>query len=236
MALTIIRVPSAVEATAVLTGQTIEEADAELAGLADVLASPSAQQRIAAAYDALPLVPTTEEDERRAYAAWGAFARETAAQWRTLQRLGFVLTVTDTDPYSGPAEMFADVAQRRIKVLSSAVTGGHPWLTDDDNDLFRAVHDVLGHAATGRGFDRHGEEAAYQAHASLFSRTARLALATETRGQNASMLAAGGVFPPQKVGILPDWARAVDALDDYSVAEMDDLQREARAYAAREGI
>jgi hypothetical protein len=88
-------------------------------------------------------------------------------------------------------------------VLSTKTTGGHPFFSDDENDMFRAVHDVFGHAGTGRGFDRHGEEAAYQSHASMYSPLARMALATETRGQNAALITGGGQFAEQKVALLP---------------------------------
>jgi hypothetical protein len=71
--------------------------------------------------------------------------------------------------------------------------------------MFRAVHDVFGHAATGRGFDRHGEEAAWLSHIRMYSPAARPAVTTETRGQN-SVLNFGsrpGTFPEQKVVTLP---------------------------------
>ena len=231
------RVASAVSAVAILTGQSDREADVELSGLADIIADPDRQRAIAAAYDALPLFPASLPDQIAASVAWRAFANEVREQWNALHSLGFRLIVEDFDPYSGPAEMFADVAEYRIRVLSSDVCGSHPFLSNETNDLFRAVHDILGHAATGRGFDRHGEEAAYQSHARLFSRTACLALATETRGQNAS-LHANGAFPEQKVGILPHWARATDALFPYGRvgAELRDLVGEAADYAARESL
>jgi hypothetical protein len=53
------------------------------------------------------------------------------------------------------------------------------------NDLFRGVHDILGHSAEGFQFGPRGEENAYRSHASMFSPLARQAMATETRGQNS---------------------------------------------------
>jgi hypothetical protein len=76
-------------------------------------------------------------------------------------------------------------------------------MTDEQNDMFRAVHDAFGHLATGRGFDRHGEEAAYQAHKSMFGNTAVKAAATELRGQNAFLIERG-FFGPQKLVLLPE--------------------------------
>lgn len=122
--------------------------------------------------------------------------------------MGFDVSVEKEDPYDvtkpgGTREFFDDVAKRRMRVLSAASTGGHPVFSDDDNEMFRAVHDVFGHAGTGRGIDMHGEEAAYQKHSQMFSPLAQQALATETRGQNHTMLDQKGEFPEQKVGILP---------------------------------
>ena len=93
-------------------------------------------------------------------------------------------------------------------MLSTAATPpGHPYLSDEVNDRFRAVHDAFGHAAIGRGFDRNGEEAAYQSHAEMFTATALPALASETRGQNSALNYGGygtrGEFPPQKFDVLP---------------------------------
>jgi hypothetical protein len=72
--------------------------------------------------------------------------------------------------------------------------------------MFRAVHDVFGHAATGRAFDPHGEEAAFRSHYAMFSPQARPAMATETRGQNSVNNFGGlpkGEFAEQKVVTLP---------------------------------
>jgi hypothetical protein len=118
-------------------------------------------------------------------------------------RLGIRTESVDHDPYSDVHEMLDDVNNnKRLQVLGTHATGGHPYFDDDTNDKFRAVHDFFGHAATGRSFDRHGEQATYLAHAQMFHPEARSALASETRGQNSSLILNGG-FRPQKVGIMP---------------------------------
>lgn len=85
------------------------------------------------------------------------------------------------------------------------------------NDLFRAVHDAMGHGIEGSGFRARGEENAWQAHARLFSDEALPALTSETRGQNswlnygphgeANQTAQVGdtVFADQKAGLMPEW-------------------------------
>lgn len=158
----------------------------------------------AEAYEALP------EWDDAAKPNYDAFITELDVQYETLTKeLGIKVEVMDTDPYPDVQAMMADVRDNRtIKVLSTKATPpGHAYLTDDENDRFRAVHDAFGHAGTGRGFDRHGEEAAYQAHANMFTQQARLALATETRGQNAvlirsAVLTGKGDFPSQKFAVL----------------------------------
>jgi hypothetical protein len=120
--------------------------------------------------------------------------------------MGFHFEATSHDPYPTAEHMAADVAQGRIKVLSTASTGGHGLLSDLENDQFRAVHDVFGHAATGRGFSRHGEEAAYQHHAQMFAPEARPALSAELRSQTASLIFSGD-FPPNAPVNLPKTGR-----------------------------
>ena len=114
----------------------------------------------------------------------------------------------------------ADVeGNRHISVLSTAATGGHPMFSNDRNDMFRAVHDVFGHLGAGRAVDMHGEDAAYQKHAAMFSPLARGALASETRGQNAS-LHLNGEFPTQKVGVLPPGMSRPGNLNPVQFGEM----------------
>lgn len=123
--------------------------------------------------------------------------------------MGVQVEVTNEDPYHSPLELRKDLAEnRRVKVLSSEVTGGHQFFTNEENDRFRAVHDVFGHAATGRGFSRHGEEAAWQSHAQMFPESARNAMTSETRGQNSYLNFGGGDFPAQSGALveMPNWA------------------------------
>lgn len=149
--------------------------------------------------------------------AYVALRQEIRAQLAfMIEKLGVRVEVCESDPYvtlSGAPNsraMRRDVREnRRIRVLSTAVTGSHPFLSDADNDAFRAVHDVLGHCHAGSDFSAGGEERAYRAHALLFSPLALQALATETRGQNSANNYGGlpaGTYAEQKLCILPDWA------------------------------
>lgn len=173
---------------------------------AQIRLDPLLGREIAEAYVAAPV-----RDER-AFAAYAAFCRQTLRQFQFLVGrmefggLGVAVRVVDEDPYRDAASMVEDVRRRRIRVWASASTGNpHPYLSDAENDMFRAVHDVFGHAATGRGFDPDGEEAAWLKHSTMYSPLARRALATETRGQNCALTFhyRGVRFPEQKAALLP---------------------------------
>lgn len=163
-----------------------------------VAINPDRRQKIVSQYDRMPVL---DENAKKAY---DQFAGELDRQFKFLEEQGIKFEFVDEDPYKSFYEMHEDfIRNRRLKVMKTSVTGSHPYWSDATNDKFRAVHDVLGHLATGRGFDRHGEEAAYQAHKLTLPAEVHGALAMETRGQNAFLIERGD-FPPQKAGILPD--------------------------------
>lgn len=161
--------------------------------------------------------------QARALPAYRALRRETIRQFRFLispadrNGLGVTVEIVDHDPYDSGTSAAEDLMARRLKVYSSTVTGNpHPFLTDHENNMLRAVHDAFGHAASGCGFDRDGEEAAWLKHSFLYSALARKALATETRGQSCaqSFHYGGRRFPEQKLILLPErfsdpWRRII---------------------------
>lgn len=154
--------------------------------------------RIADAYDELPTV------DEKAFEAYTALATEVEAQFDYMTKtMGIKVEFVAEDPYKTSREMFADASKGVLKVLSTASTGSHPFLKDDQNDKFRAVHDFFGHAATGRGFGQDGEESAWVHHSQMFTELARGALTTETRGQNSWYNTRGQGFAEQKVALLP---------------------------------
>lgn len=153
---------------------------------------------IADAYDELPV------DDKEAYESYDALAGEVEAQFDYMTKeLGIKVEFTDADPYKNSKEMFADVSTGVLKVLKTSSTSPHPYLSNEQNDMFRAVHDYFGHAATGRGFGQDGEESAWVHHSQMFTETARGALTTETRGQNSWYNSRGKGFATQKVALLP---------------------------------
>jgi hypothetical protein len=66
---------------------------------------------------------------------------------------------------------------------------------------FRAVHDLVGHVATGYGFDQDGEYSAWLVQRSLYTGYARWAAATELHGE-VSALWTTGQFAEHKALLL----------------------------------
>jgi hypothetical protein len=190
------------------------------------------------------------EHDARAVPAYHQMREEVGRQFDHLTRpvsrggMGIDVSVSHEDPYGGfgdappniVGELRRDVeGNHHISVLSTAATGGHPVFTNDQNDMFRAVHDVFGHLGSGRGVDMHGEDAAYQKHAAMFSPAARGALATETRGQNAALHLTGS-FQDQKIGLLPARMQLPRNLSPTQFGEMAAARSDARVENRKQGL
>jgi hypothetical protein len=147
--------------------------------------------------------------------SYEALRKETVDQYTHMTRptheggMGISVQVTDNDPYSNPEDLANDLRNRQIKVLSTKSTGPHGYFSDEENDMFRAVHDVFGHAGIGRNFGRHGEEAAFQSHRQMFTPAAQTALTAETRGQNSYLnYVSHGEFPDNVPVNMPKWTQS----------------------------
>lgn len=123
-------------------------------------------------------------------ASYRQLAKETADQFHTLP-VNMSYHRAGEGSYQSSGEMMRDIyGNRHLYVYQ----GGdpHDFLNAIDpetglntNEMFRAVHDFYGHAVHGNQFGPKGEEIAYGAHAQMFSPLARMAMASETRGQNS---------------------------------------------------
>ena len=196
---------------------------------------PRATQ-IAREYDLMRHDPQNPEVKR----SYDAMIEETLGQYDSLLARGIEpYFINDVDPYkNSPYEALIDLEQnKRLGIFptrsgfgsnvdfdprdnpllgeSGYNIGGQPAL---NNDIFRFVHDAMGHGRGGVGFRAMGEENAYQSHAGMYSPLARRALASETRGQN-SFLNYGPnaeanrtasvedtIFADQKTGLMPRYA------------------------------
>jgi len=119
-------------------------------------------------------------------AAYEKMLKETKDQFDAMTGAGIKL---DWDPtgskgYKSSAEMLKDASENKHLTVFQ---GGdpHTLIPNEANEQFRAVHDYFGHGTTGSSFGPKGEELAYGAHSQMYSPLARLAAATETRGQNS---------------------------------------------------
>ena len=119
------------------------------------------------------------------------FTRD-ACPWAT--RVGFTRC---GQPYESDEELICAVRANGTLEITSAVAAGerlHPLLGCELGgafDRFRAVHDLIGHACYGYGFDLADECAAWSAQDRLHNGLARWALATEIYGVNAARSIAG---------------------------------------------
>jgi len=220
---------------------------------------PGRARRIAAAYDEMPHNPRDPLTK----ASYDAMIRETLAQYQTAKAAGFKAEFwhpdKQEDPYLASPRLAVEDVRKNHHMWVFPTLGGYGTGQDIDetearenpmlqltgekwngipvtvNDIFRAVHDYYGHAKEGVGFRHDGEENAWRSHASMFSPLARLAMTTETRGQNSwlnfgphgeknqNARTEDTVFAPQKMGILPHWAHhegAEDFMTDQDAADM----------------
>jgi len=167
-----------------------------------IIASEAQGTAIGQTYSEMP-----DDVTAGAKVAYAVFVQEVREQFAALSTR-IKVQFQDDDPYSSFEEMAQDVREnRRLKIYKTADDQVHPLMCRWDNNRFRAVHDFHGHYRTGRGFDRHGEEAAWFRHSQMFSPLARRAMTTETRGQSSAFIWVNGgkVFPPQKAVLLPLW-------------------------------
>lgn len=163
---------------------------------------PAKGRRIADAFDQAP-----RELTHFAKVSYAAFRKGIRRQYHYLTRiLRYEVEVVDYDPYKESAELFADLAEYKLKVFSTEASGNpHPLLSNEDHDAFRAVHDAFGHGSIRASFGPNGEEAAWLKHSQMFSSLARPALTTETRGHSCVFFFKNGgrYFARNRAVLLP---------------------------------
>lgn len=140
-------------------------------------------------------------------AAYNAMIVETEAQFEFLVQRGYEVELYEGqgEPYASSKDLIDDlVNNKHIYVFSTKEGFGGTEINAEDNpllassrftdikgkellvnDLFRAVHDMFGHAKIGNGFGAVGEENAWLSHSMMYSPLARRAMTVETRGQNS---------------------------------------------------
>jgi hypothetical protein len=142
--------------------------------------------------------------------AYGELGRQTDRQYEALTDPSgpYRLTVVSTGqvtPYSDAEELIASVlTTRTLEVTTSAADRAHPLLDGVVGGAyfrFRAVHDLVGHVATGFGFDKDGEYSAWLFQRSSYTGLARWAARTELHAE-ISALWTTGQFADHKAVLL----------------------------------
>jgi hypothetical protein len=136
----------------------------------------------------------------KAALAWQELADDSRARADELRKQLHIEITDDPEPYKDAREMAGDIHKNRHFLVSRANLE-HPVWTTDDGINFRIVHDILGHAVSGGGFDWAGENLACRAHFPLLSQNAQRALFTECIAQTGYANHYRG-FGPQKVAFL----------------------------------
>lgn len=157
------------------------------------------------------LKPKPAAVDDRTYEAYQAFVIDTRSQFDYLTRptakggLGLKVVVSRTDPYTadaaGRAAMVKDIERGTLKVFGGA--SDHSLMTNEQNVMFRAVHDVFGHAAEGFEFGPRGELNAAAKHARMYSNEGRPAMLTEAHGQTAYVNYSDDIYSPPGVEPKP---------------------------------
>lgn len=180
----------------------------------------AAHRMIAEHYENTPSM----HNDPNAQAAYRALMKTVNDQAEFLKSKGYQFNAVENPTiqsiYETPEQMHADVLQNKkldvnrttmdqanLPEGQAPVVPGqaHPILTNAENDLFRWVHDILGHTATESDFSLAGEEQAFRNHAATMPPEAWPALAGETRGQTATYFHGRrpGTFVEQKAMTLP---------------------------------
>ena len=193
-------------------------------------------KRLALAYQLMKNEPNNPAVKK----SYGKMIDETIDQYEALRKQGykFDFMPASGDIYGNPRNAINDIVTNKHLSVFPTVQGfggpsaaaaseanpllmktGEKWGGQDvtANDLFRAVHDVFGHAKHGVGFRARGEENAFQSHARMYSPEALPAATSETRGQNSwvnfgpygemnkSANPLLTEYAEQKTGIMPAW-------------------------------
>jgi len=214
-------------------------------------ADPARALRISDAYAAMK----DNSSDPLTKASYAAMIKETMAQYHAAKAAGFKAEFwdpqTQEDPYHASPRLATEdiknnnhmfvfptdsgygsdgpITAEQIKTNPLLQASGETWngIPVTVNDIFRAVHDYFGHAKEGVGFRADGEENAWRSHAAMYSPLARMAMTSETRGQNSWLnfnpvfgeknrkaRTENSTFADQKVGILPHWVHH-EGVEDF---------------------
>lgn len=150
---------------------------------------PQRHMKVADAYAGM------KHDPQAVRSSYDAMKRDILHQYNNAARAGYQMDFSENADNPPAHEMMSDIRGRKYLpvFLGGDLPPDHPLSEVEPttgrsyNELFRAVHDLFGHAIGGHTFSPVGEENAFRTHAALFSPEAFPALANETVGQNSLM-------------------------------------------------
>jgi hypothetical protein len=109
------------------------------------------------------------------------------------KHIPYTVVFTEKDMYSSAKEMREQVQKTGIIYIYTGWSG-HPFLTQEENNIGRAVHDVFAHCVCGCPFNFQGELNAYYTQREYYPKEVWATLFAEIPMQTAAFYAAGKQF------------------------------------------
>jgi hypothetical protein len=148
--------------------------------------------KVATAYEARPVV------EQSMKSSYDALIKHNAKMYKQiLSRVD--VEFTDDDPYKTYKQMEREVFTTGKMRIFKGDSDNHPFFTEEQNWIFRTVHDYLGHLGARKSFNLQGELSAYISQAKTIPPKAQSALFCEVPAQICMFFARGKQYVnPQK--------------------------------------
>jgi hypothetical protein len=148
-----------------------------------------------------------------------AFAEISRINRELFDLIPYEVVFTTEDVYQSAKEMRERVvSENKIYIYSG--WGGHPILTQEQNNIGRAVHDVFAHMVCGCPFNFEGEFTAYLEQRNYYPRWTWDVLFSEIPCQTAAYYVNGNShdFDQRAIAARPQWMTLGDllTLPDYS--------------------
>lgn len=161
-------------------------------------------------------VEGTFESENSEYVA-KAYKEIARVHRELFERIPFKVEFTEEDTYMNAKDMRADVLKTGVIKIYKGWSG-HPFLTHEENNIGRAVHDVFAHLVCGCPFNFQGEYNAYLEQRKYYPEWTWRVLFAEIPGQTSAYYYKGDFSYDQRAFEAPqEWLDMCEVLvRDYS--------------------
>lgn len=165
------------------------------------------------------LLKKSEEMQENSERVYHAFREIVRTNTELFREIPYEVVFTDKDVYQSAAQMRKHVtATNRICIYNG--WSGHPFLTQEENNMGRAVHDVFAHMVCGCPFTFEGEYAAYLEQRKYYDSHVWDVLFAEIPAQTAAYYANGMShdFNQRAIAAPKHWMELAEMLElkDYS--------------------